>query len=276
MFGSASDGAPPEERGSVPQGPLLVLSPHFDDAALSCAGLLAREEPADVVTVFGGEPDPPRRGPWDERCGFTSSTESLLVRKREEEAAFAKSPHRVSVLELVEGQYLEEARSEADGALLADAVIAWVARNGSGTVALPAAAGRYATPSRFRARLERMARRATGPPPHPDHLFVRDAVLAALDTAETVVPLLYEEFPYLWGGTAEGQAACAATRHGRRAIPLVVTIDRHAKARRIGRYVSQVPHISGHERRVDRAGDLPPVERYWWLIRDDHRREPSA
>src|SRR5436305_1067911 len=56
--------------------PLLLVSPHPDDAALSCAALLARVEPIDVLTVFAGSPDPPSQGSWDRVTGFVDSTES--------------------------------------------------------------------------------------------------------------------------------------------------------------------------------------------------------
>ena len=50
-------------RGAA-EGRLLILSPHLDDAALSCAALIERDRAADVLTVFDGEPDPPRAGAW--------------------------------------------------------------------------------------------------------------------------------------------------------------------------------------------------------------------
>ena len=37
---------------SAPAGPLLLVSPHLDDAALSCAALLERDEPITVLDVF--------------------------------------------------------------------------------------------------------------------------------------------------------------------------------------------------------------------------------
>lgn len=41
--------------------PLLVLSPHPDDAVLSCGGLLVQHEDALVVTVFSGDAPAPRQ-----------------------------------------------------------------------------------------------------------------------------------------------------------------------------------------------------------------------
>jgi LmbE family N-acetylglucosaminyl deacetylase len=41
--------------------PLLILSPHADDAVLSCGGLLVQHADAVVVTVFSGDAPVPRR-----------------------------------------------------------------------------------------------------------------------------------------------------------------------------------------------------------------------
>ena len=41
--------------------PIVVLSPHPDDAVLSCGGLLLHNQQAAVVTVFSADPPGPRR-----------------------------------------------------------------------------------------------------------------------------------------------------------------------------------------------------------------------
>ena len=89
----------------LPDGPILLVSPHLDDAVFSCAALVERPEPLDVMTVFAGAPDPPRQGWWDAQCGFASSVESVPIRLREDEAGFAGTSHRRSYLELLELQY---------------------------------------------------------------------------------------------------------------------------------------------------------------------------
>lgn len=46
----------------------IILSPHYDDAALSCGGLIAQLSAAGervvVATLFGGKPDPGRLSPF--------------------------------------------------------------------------------------------------------------------------------------------------------------------------------------------------------------------
>jgi GlcNAc-PI de-N-acetylase len=222
---------------SVPGGPLLLLSPHFDDAALSCAALLERDEPIDVVTVFAGGPDPPRQGWWDEVCGFADSRESLAARKAEERAAVGER-HRLSFLPLLDMQYVVGRRPASDAQAVRAAVEQWAAGSGGGHVAVPAGAG-------VRRRLWKRG----GVTAHPDHLYLRDAVLSA--RLPGVTPLLYEELPYATAGAPAGVDA----------RPFTVPVDPVAKARRIALYGSQLAHLDGlHE-----PANVPPRERYWTL-----------
>jgi LmbE family N-acetylglucosaminyl deacetylase len=240
------------------------VSPHLDDAALSCASLLARNDPVDVLTVFAGEPDPPRQGPWDQECGFASSAESVPVRRAEERSAFTGTPHRLAFMDLVEGQYVDWRHSTDEADAIQDELRRWIAANGGGTVALPAGAGRRR--GRVRAGLARRLGRDTGPEPHPDHIFVRDVALGILAEVSDVLPLLYEELPYVLGSGGAREARAAAAASGRRAVELVADVDRTAKAARIAAYATQVPHLTVDGTRLDIAANLPSHERYWQLV----------
>ncbi len=244
-----------------------MVSPHLDDAALSCAALFARTEPVDVLTVFAGGPDPPLQGSWDQVCGFVDSAESIPARRAEEEAAFAGTPHRLAFMELVEGQYIDGQHERKEADAIADAIRAWTAANAGGTVALPAGAGRR-PPGRIRARLSWILATSRGPTRHPDHLFVRDVGLAALAQRSDVLPVLYEELPYLFGASAGREARRAAAAWDWKTVEFVADVDRAAKAARIGAYASQVPHLMLDGTRLDVAANLPPSERYWRLLRD--------
>lgn len=238
------------QSNALPSAPVLVVSPHFDDAAFSCAALLSRDEPTDVLTVFTRAPNPPRRGWWDEKCGFRDSSEAVAVRRREEHAALAGDARRLDVADLVERQYLDGARDPEDERRLTTAVSNWLAAEERGAVALPVGAGwrpRW-LPGRVLERL--VARR--GPFPHEEHLWVRDTVLRALPA--NIPLLLYEELPYLWAGRGRWKA---------RSVD--VNVDRERKARRIAAYATQVPHMSPPGRRLDDPEALPPSERYWVL-----------
>jgi LmbE family N-acetylglucosaminyl deacetylase len=246
-----------------PSGALLVVSPHLDDAVFSCAAILGRGEPVEVLTVFAGEPQPPRQGWWDEVCGFASSAESVPARRLEDERALAPQGHVRSYLDLLELQHFDGPRPAEDAGRIARAVQEWLTGKDGGTVALPAGAGwaPYWLPTRIAKRL----REPRGPEPHGDHVFTRDAVLAT-DLGDASV-ILYEEIPYLWGGGADRAAKRAGAEHGYRVRLEVVPVDREAKARRIAAYASQIPHISPAEGRLDSPAVLPATERYWWLRR---------
>lgn len=237
------------------------MSPHFDDAALSCAALLARDEPIDVLTVFAGEPDPPQRRPWDALTGFADSSESLAARRAEEVAAFAGTPHRMRTLDLIEDQYLEAPPRPASHARTLREAVA-----GFATVAVPAGAGRRR--GRLRAWIEARLRTFGGPLPHPDHEYARDAALAALAGRPEVAVLAYDELPYAFGGSGRRALEDAARAAGLRVGETVrAPVDRAAKAARIAAYASQVPHLATDRPPLDRPESLPPAETYWRLAR---------
>jgi hypothetical protein len=246
----------------IPAGPLLLLSPHFDDAVLSCEALVGRPEPIDVLTVFAGAPDPPQRGWWDRECGFEDSAESVAARRLEDQAAFAGTPHRLAYLDLLELQHTRR-RTDEDRAAIAEAVRDWASSSPGGTVALPAGAG--CSQTRSARWLRRLRREECSPPQHVDHVNLRDAGLEALRRVDAT-PLLYEEVPYLFGGPADREAERAAASGGWGAELLEADVDPARKAARVAAYASQIPHISPAEGRLDDANVLPARERYWLLL----------
>jgi LmbE family N-acetylglucosaminyl deacetylase len=73
---------------------IVVLSPHYDDAALSLGGTIAHATRAGarvvVVTVFANDPDSTADpGPWDAACGFTTAAQATRARRDEDRAACA-------------------------------------------------------------------------------------------------------------------------------------------------------------------------------------------
>jgi LmbE family N-acetylglucosaminyl deacetylase len=248
------------------RAPLLVVSPHLDDAALSCAVLLERDVPVDVVTVFAGLPDRPRATFWDEICGFADSGESIPARRKEEELAFNGSCHRVSHMDLLESGYLDGQRDAADGVAIGEVVNRWIARNAAAPVLFVAApVGAGMRRPRWRERAARIIGPKEGLPQHPDHLFVRDATLRAV-SASSALLVLYEELPYVFSHRGDEEALRVARRsRRRRLLQLALPVDLDTKAHRLAAYASQVPHLRGDGTRLDDPARLPPTERYWIL-----------
>lgn len=68
--------------------PVLVVSPHCDDAVLSCGELLAERPGSMVVTLFAGRP--PAGQPlteWDAAAGFREGDDVMGERRAEDRAA---------------------------------------------------------------------------------------------------------------------------------------------------------------------------------------------
>jgi hypothetical protein len=251
---------------TLPTGPLLVVSPELGDVALSCAALLARVDPVTVLDVFTLVPEPDRATDWDRSCGFASAHEAMAAHEREEADAYNDSFHEVLAVDLLSRRYRDELRGAADERRLADALIGWVARSGSCTVALPAGAGLVAgTVPAFGARVRGMLGGRRALYADPDHLWVRDTAAQILAAHPAVSICLYEELPHALSRRAGPAVELFAGWTQQRAELHVLRVDRHEKAGRLMAYSSQVP-MWFRARTVGRlAKRVPPTERYWWL-----------
>lgn len=81
----------PKELSSLQaEGRILIISPHLDDAVLSCAGLLKFADEAIVVTVLAGDaPEGAALTDWDLRCGFDQEDNVMEIRREEDERALS-------------------------------------------------------------------------------------------------------------------------------------------------------------------------------------------
>lgn len=168
---------------------LAVVSPHLDDAVLSAWLVLAGTTNALVISCFAGVPKGTVEGAWDVKTKFSSATEALAARRREDVAALATTQSRAVHLDLLDEQYRADQDAPGDELTallqthLADSEEVW----------LPAGLGR-----------------------HTDHLLTRDAALAA--TARTGQRLrLYADLPYAgqpaWPAEVTGGARDRARRY---------------------------------------------------------------
>lgn len=243
----------------VDTDPVLVLSPHPDDAVLGCSAAVDPEGPgAQVVNVFAGIPPPGVSGGWDRECGVPDSAEMMRRRRAEDERALALADVRPIHLDFLDMQYAEEVRDiETIAAAVRLAVPRWSA------LYAPAALG----------GLTRLLHtHGMTLVPHPDHEAVRKV---ALELERHDAPTyFYAELVYGFSDRPErkwpqGLAAFtpvleAATS---RALELVVTeLSDDALARRMramGEYHTQVSPLEAGVGSFFRDPDVLRHEAYW-------------
>lgn len=143
--------------------PVLLLSPHLDDAVFSAGALVGRPT-VEVWTVFAGVPESPGPTAWDSSCGYEDSR--VLMKDRLAEDAAALGETRFEQLPFLERAYTTPARRTADLASLAGRIGEWIDRNPGGCLALPAGAGVTMRPAWHQQARRRLAgrRRGTSPP----------------------------------------------------------------------------------------------------------------
>lgn len=95
---------------------MLVVSPHLDDAVLSVGQVIGAQLDVTVMTIFGGMPSSSDMlTAYDKACGFGSSREAVLVRRREEMRAMNVLGSESVVHDFPDHQYgvdVEEMREE--------------------------------------------------------------------------------------------------------------------------------------------------------------------
>ena len=113
-------------------GGLLFLSPHLDDAVLSCGELIASRPGTTVATLFAGQPcaygEPTS---WDRDAGFSAGDDVIAARREEDRAALEILDATPLWLDFVDDQYavpagmnmIADALARAIEALRPDAVV---------------------------------------------------------------------------------------------------------------------------------------------------------
>jgi LmbE family N-acetylglucosaminyl deacetylase len=166
--------------------PVAIVSPHFDDAVLSCWTVLTSPADVVVVNVFAGEP-PTGTAPgwWDHHLG--TPAEAVRTRAEEDRRALARAGRAARSLDFLDAQY--RGGRELDGSLT-DAIER--ALPDDATVYAPASLG-----------------------VHPDHDAVRAAALDLWRKGRDVV--LYADLPHAslrgwpaWVAEDGGEAAAEA------------------------------------------------------------------
>lgn len=248
---------------------VVVCSPHFDDAVLSCWSVLARDADCAVVNVFTGAPSGQFSAWYDQKTGASSSANQMLNRALEDRDALAAAGKTPINLGLLEAQYrlrqnpalhvllrrIPPLRLMLDRpslqpllcgvpaptpAEIADAVVR----------AVPSATGIYAP---------------AGIGGHPDHVLVREA--GAVLASRGMHVHLYADVPYAvrygwpaWVGTTKAEhqtdrANALWSRYlgglalgdmiGRAIVVRLAPEEAARKASAIRRYVTQARSLAG-------------------------------
>jgi LmbE family N-acetylglucosaminyl deacetylase len=161
---------------------VVVLSPHFDDAALSVAGVLGRLPGTKaIVTVHGGAPEAALPlSDWDASCGFISGQEAFETRLAEDARACAVLGVEQIALPYADGPYLGRERLHALDEFLA-------ALDPDTEVFIPLGTNQR------------------------DHAAVRDQALLFLAASQRIRPRIYADLPYTAGVSGWGTHAATAT-----------------------------------------------------------------
>ena len=232
---------------------VVVVSPHFDDAALGAAHLLSSHRGSTVVTVLAGRPPayPDPVSEWDAAGGFTAGDDVVAVRRGEDRAAMASLGARPVWLDFADHQYLapDERPGPDDVApALAEAVAG--AGDGAGATAVFLPMG-LAT---------------------PDHVLTHDAGLLAR-TALAAGGTVPSWFCYEDGGYSHlpGLLAWRVARLFRSGLwptPAIVPVvpDPVAKRTAVECYRSQLAPLRRDHRLDERLRANVP-EQYWRLDR---------
>ena len=238
MWGALEDGA--LDR-------IVVVSPHFDDAALGAAHVIGPHPACTVVTVMGGRPDvyPTEVSEWDAAGGFQAGDDIVAVRREEDGEAMALLGAGTEWLEFVDHQYVEPVRRPAP-ADVAPVLERAVRDIGPTAVFLPMGLA------------------------NPDHglthaagLLVRDALAAGPDA-----PLwfAYEDAGYKHLPGLLAWRISTLFRRGLWPTPSVVPmqVDMAAKRAALACYASQVAALEREHLLAERL-DANVPEQYWRL-----------
>jgi LmbE family N-acetylglucosaminyl deacetylase len=141
--------------------PVSIVSPHLDDAVLSCWHLLAGPGDVRVINLFTGVPEG-GLGAWDRRTGSQDSTQRMRERLAEDRAALRATGRPALNVGLLDHQYRDGGAPSVALERLVDP---------RGVVYVPVAFGG-----------------------HPDHVAARDAGLALRE--EGVDVRLYADLPH--------------------------------------------------------------------------------
>lgn len=240
--------SPPSQVAAAPNlavdlvarlSPLIVVSPHYDDAIFSCGNLLSLVPGSTVLTVYSGLPEKPDLATdWDRRCGFANAAEAMAARREENATALDTLKAEPFDLNFLDSQYI--AQSPRNGAdLLGDTLGATFTRLQPASVFFPL--GLF----------------------HEDHLLVSDTLLTICHAFPAVRWFVYEDIPYSKRQDLTQARFDALAARGISAERFTIEAEGSRKAAAVTAYRSQLVGL-GH---ADEQPIMQQSERYWQIHR---------
>lgn len=224
---------------------LVVVSPHLDDAALSCGQVLAAHPGSMVVTLFAGFPPPDAPlTDWDCRCGFSSGEQAMARRRDEDRIALSLLEARPVWLDFLDAQYQPSPQASPTPDELAMALIERLPELAPDAVLLPL--GLF----------------------HSDHVLAHQAALKAVVSVPEALCLAYEDVPYRAIPGLLQQRLMALAQAGWAATPARWREEGSLamKQRALKAYASQARALGDGG-----ADDAAAPERCWHLTHADGR-----
>jgi LmbE family N-acetylglucosaminyl deacetylase len=220
--------------------PVLVISPHLDDAVFSCGQLIKSRPDTTVVTVLAGFPAGAHSG-WSGRTtGLPTAEDANLKRREEDQNATRTLGAQAIWIDIQAQEYGPAAFPSERLQSIYEAIESAVATTQARSIFVPLGVT------------------------HPDHIIVSDAALLAMANSNLEL-YAYMDMPY-------GQARPGQVRRRVRHIGRTFQVDRLApftgdlqtKAEAVNAYASQVEALrQGFGKSFSRVFTDP--ERYWRL-----------
>jgi LmbE family N-acetylglucosaminyl deacetylase len=222
---------------------IVVVSPHFDDAAMGAGHLLASYDTTTVVTVLAGPPpaypDPPSE--WDALGGFGPGDDVVAARRLEDVAAMAVLESDYRWLDFPDHQYLAPP-DRPTPAGVAPALAAVIDELDPTAVFFPMGLG------------------------NPDHVMVHDASLLVRADQLDRAWFCYEDHGYKHIPGIMAWRVAKLFKGGLWPTPAVVPIEPDMARKRIAIefYKSQVAPLQ-RDHVLDERLDANVPEQYWRL-----------
>ena len=233
---------------------IVVVSPHFDDAAMGAGHLLASYDDTTVITVLAGQPPayPEVPSEWDALGGFGPGDDVVAARQLEDKAAMEVLESDYRWLDFPDHQYLAP-KDRPTPEQVAPTLAAAIRDIDPSAVFFPMGLG------------------------NPDHVMVHDASLRARSEGGDRAWFCYEDHGYKHIPGLLAWRVAKLLRSQPWPTPSIVPheIDEERKRRAIWCYTSQIAPLE-NEHALSARLDAHVPEQFWNLAPPPHGWEGLA